>query len=60
MTSIEVADATAAVLRSQAAKAGVSVDAYILRLAVIESVHQHAEVLDEQFYADAEAERLAA
>ena len=60
MTSIEVADATAAVLRSQAAKAGVSVDSYILRLAVIESVHQHAEVLDEQFYADAEAERLAA
>jgi len=59
MTGIEIADATAAVLRSQAAKAGVSVDTYILRLAVIESVHRHAQVLDEQFYAHAEAERLA-
>jgi hypothetical protein len=59
MTSLEVAAGTAAILRSQAAKAGVSVDAYILRLAVIESVHQHAEALGEAFYADAEAERLA-
>lgn len=59
MTSIEVADATAALLRSQAARAGVSVDAYIRSLAVVESVHRHAEVLGDQFYADAEAERLA-
>ena len=59
MTSIEVADATAALLRSQAARAGVSVDAYIRRLALLESVRRHADVLDEQFYADAEAERLA-
>jgi hypothetical protein len=59
MTSIEVADATAAFLRSQAARAGVSVDAYIRRLAVVESLQRHDEVLDEQFYADADAERLA-
>jgi hypothetical protein len=61
MTSIEVADATVALLRSQAAKAGVSVDAYIRHLALVESVRRHADVLDEKFYADAdaEAERLA-
>src|SRR5262249_37760052 len=59
MTSIEVTDATAAVVRDQAARAGVSVDAYIWRLALIESARQHGSVLDEAFYADAEAERLA-
>ena len=59
MTSIEVSDATAAVVRTQAARAGVSVDAYLGRLALIESARQHARVLDEGFYAAAEAERLA-
>lgn len=59
MTSIEVADATAAVVRAEAARAGLSVDAYILRLAVMESARRSAEMLDERFYADAEAERLA-
>jgi hypothetical protein len=59
VTSIEVSDATAAVVRTQAARAGVSVDAYLWRLALIESVRQHARVLDEGFYAAAEAERLA-
>lgn len=59
MTSIEVQDTTASVVRAQAARAGLSVDAYILRLAVMESARQHAEVLGESFYADAEAERLA-
>lgn len=60
MSSIEVADTTAAVLREQAARAGVSVDAYIRRLALIESARQHATVLDEGFYEAAEAERLTA
>lgn len=59
MTSIEVADATASVVREQAGRAGLSVDAYILRLAVMESARQSAGMLDENFYADAEAERLA-
>ena len=59
VTSIEVADVTAAVVRAQAARAGLSVDAYIWRLALIESARQHARVLDEDFYAAAEAERLA-
>lgn len=59
MTSIEVADATAAVVRDQAARAGLSVDAYIRRLALIESARQHASVLDASFYEAAEAERLA-
>lgn len=59
MTSIEVADATAAVLREQAARAGLSLDAFLRRLALIESARRHAHVLDESFYADAEAERLA-
>jgi hypothetical protein len=59
MTSIEVAETTAAVVRDQAARAGLSIDAYILRLAVMESARQHAAMLDEAFYADAEAERLA-
>lgn len=59
MTSIEVADATAAVLHDQARRAGLTVDAYIQRLALLDSLAQHAAVLDEQFYADAEAERLA-
>lgn len=59
MTSIEVADATAAVLREQAARAGLSLDAFLRRLALVESTRQHARVLDESFYADAEAERLA-
>lgn len=59
MTSIEVADTTAAVVCAQAARAGLSVDAYIRRLAVADSVRLHAAVLDESFYADAEAERLA-
>lgn len=59
MTSIEVADATAAVVRAQADRAGLSVDAYIRRLALVESTRQHASVLDEGFYEDAEAERLA-
>jgi len=59
MTSIEVTDATAAVVCDQAARAGVSVDAYIWRLALMESARQHASVLNESFYADAEAERLA-
>lgn len=59
MTSIEVADTTAAVVRAQAARAGLSVDAYIRRLALAESVRLHAVVLDEVFYLDAEAERLA-
>ena len=59
VASIELTDATAAVVRTQAARVGVSVDAYIRRLALIESVRQHARVLGEDFYADAEAERLA-
>lgn len=59
MTSIEVAETTAAVVRDQAARAGLSIDAYIRRLALVESVRLHAAVLDESFYADAEAERLA-
>jgi len=59
VTSIEVSDATATVVRTQAARAGVSVDAYLWRLALIESVRQHARVLGEDFYAAAEAERLA-
>ena len=59
MTSIEVADATATVLRQEAARAGLSIDAYIRRLAAMESARQHAAVLDEDFYAEAEAERLA-
>lgn len=59
VTSIEVTAATAAVVRDQAARAGVSVDAYIRRLALLESVRQHAGVLDEGFYQAAEAERLA-
>ena len=59
MASIEVADVTAAVVRDQAARAGLSVDAYIRRLALVESARQHASVLDEGFYEDAEAERLA-
>jgi hypothetical protein len=45
------------VVRDQAARAGLSIDAYILRLAVMESARQHAAMLDEAFYA--EAERLA-
>lgn len=59
MTSIEVADTTASMVREQAHRAGLSVDAYILRLAVMDSACRHAQVLDETFYADAEAERLA-
>ena len=59
MTSIEVGNATAAVVREQAAREGLSVDAYIRRLALAESMRQHTAVLDEAFYADAEAERLA-
>ncbi|MDQ2707640.1 MAG: hypothetical protein M3Z25_08395 [Actinomycetota bacterium] len=61
MTSIEVAETTAAVVRDQAARVGLSIDAYIGRLALVESVRLHAAVLDESFYADAdaEAERLA-
>lgn len=59
MTRLHVADTTAAAVRDQAAAAGLSVDAYILRLAVMESARQSARMLDETFYADAEAERLA-
>lgn len=59
MTAIEVTESTASVLREQAARAGLSVDGYVLRLAVMESARQSAEVLDEAFWADAEAERLA-
>ncbi len=59
MTSIEVGEATAAAVREQAARAGLTVDAYILRLAVMESARQSARTLGEEFYADAEAERLA-
>lgn len=59
MTSIEVAEATAAALRAQAARAGVTLDVYLRRLAVFESVRLHNEVLGEQYYEDAEAERLA-
>lgn len=54
-----MADATAAVLRDQAARAGLTVDAYIQRLALLDSLAQHTSVLDEQYYADADAERLA-
>lgn len=59
MSSIEVAETTAAVVREQAARAGLSVDAYIRRLALVESARQHASVLDQGFYEAAEAERLA-
>jgi hypothetical protein len=59
MTSLEVADTTASLLRAQAARAGLSIDAYIRRLALVESVRLHTAVLDEAFYADAEAERFA-
>lgn len=59
MTSIEVADATAAALRSQAARAGISLEAYVRRLAVFDSVRLHNEVLGETYHEDAEAERLS-
>lgn len=59
VTSIEVADATAAVLRDQATRAGLTLDAYLRRLALLDSLAQHSAVLDEQYYVDAENERLA-
>lgn len=59
MTSIEVAETTAAAVREQAARAGLSIDAYIRRLVLAESARQHASMLDEGFYQAAEAERLA-
>lgn len=59
VTSIEVADATAAVLRDQATRAGLTLDAYLRRLALLDSLAQHTAVIDEQYYIDAENERLA-
>lgn len=59
MATIEVSDAAAAGLRDQAARAGVSVERHILRLAVMDSARESSQMLDETFYADAEAERLA-
>ena len=59
MTSIEIADSTAAALHGQARRAGLSLDAYLQRLALLDLLAQHSTSLDEQFYLDAEAERLA-
>ena len=59
MGSIEFTDLAAAALRDQAARVGLSVERYVLRLAVMDSARQSSRMLDETFYADAEAERLA-
>ena len=59
MTSIEVAEATAAVVHDQARRSGLSPDEYIQRLALLDSLAQHGAVIDERYYLDAEAERLA-
>ena len=58
MLSVEVAEGTAAVVLDQARRAGLSVDEYIRRL-LLDSLAQHASVIDERYYLDAEAERLA-
>ena len=58
MTSIEVADSTAMALQAQARRAGISLDAYVRRLAVADSVRLHHDLLGEQYHEDAEAERL--
>ncbi|MEJ2889315.1 hypothetical protein [Actinomycetospora aeridis] len=64
MTSIELEDATAAALRSAAARAGLSVDAYVRHLQVQDSIRQHAawevEHADEALWAAEEAEAAQA
>lgn len=57
MTSIEVADATAVALHAQAARVGVTLDAYVRRLAVFDSMRLHEDVLGEEYFEAAEAER---
>ena len=64
MTSIELGESTAAALQSAAERAGLSVDAYVRRLQLQDSLRQHAsweaEHPDEAVWAAEEAEAAQA